>query len=113
MTVQIGGARLACEGGTRNKATQKEMITKQHTCRSDTNAHTLHDGQRTHPSTRHQTKERGSVEKTHHCDGLLLHENEVCRECSINVRRIMDLYRGEDNKRQNIMRTHGDDFVLI
>ena len=43
----------------------------------------------------HQTKERGSVEKTHHCDGLVLHEQEVCCEISNNVRRISNLHRGE------------------
>ena len=34
---------------------------------------TLHDGMRPHPSPRGKTKQRGSVEKAHHCHGLLLH----------------------------------------
>ena len=40
-------------------------------------------------------RERGSVEKPHCCDDLLLHGNEVCFERSNNVRRISDLHRGE------------------
>ena len=49
--------------GPRNKPTQKDTRTVQRL------VHTLHGGQRAHPSPHHQTKEQRSVEKTHHCNG--------------------------------------------
>ena len=48
--------------GSRNKPTQKEREEHEATPVQRL-VHTLHDGQ-THASPRHQTKQRGSVEKT-------------------------------------------------
>ena len=62
-------------GPSTNRHTRKEKSMKQRTCRSETGAHTPRWAEGA-PSPLHQTKERTSVEKTHHCDGLLLHENE-------------------------------------
>ena len=78
--------------GPRNKPTQKER--KEHEATHvQILVYTLHDGQRAHPSPHQQAKERRSVEKAHHCNGLLLHVNEVCCDCSDKVR----------YKHQNIM----------
>ena len=56
------------------------------------------------PITTSPTKERGSVEKTHHCDGLLLHQNEACCECSNDVRRMSDVcIRVKADRHKNTM----------
>ena len=54
-----------------------------------------------HLSPRCKTNTRGSVEKANHRHGLLLHENEVCSECSNNRRRIDNLHK--EDRHQNIM----------
>ena len=45
----------------------------------------------------HVTKQKSEDQskKTHHCHGLLFHENEVCCECSNNIRRICKVHYGE------------------
>ena len=69
--------------------------TTQHTCRSERGAHTLHDGQSTHSSPRHQTKHGGSIEKAHHCDGPLLHEDELGCESLNHIRGVSNVHRSE------------------
>ena len=58
--------------GPRHKPTQKEREEhdRNNTRTVQRKVQTVHDGQRAHPSPRHQMKER----RTHHCDGKLLDE---------------------------------------
>ena len=77
---------------------QRERIF--HEARSNTRAvqtlvHPLYDGQKTHPSPRHQTKERGSIEKTRSCDGVPLNEHEFGGECPNNIRGTSNKHSGE------------------
>ena len=57
-------------------------------------AHCVLGRGRTHHHVAKQ-KNQGSVEKARHRHGLLLHENEVCCECSNNLIRIDNLHCGE------------------
>ena len=78
--------------GPRNTPTQKEREEHEatHVPFRDWCIHCMMGRGRTHHHVT-RPKERGSVEKTHHCDGLPLHENEDCCECSNNARRSGDL----------------------
>ena len=59
---------------------------------------------RTHHHTTKQ-EERGSVEKTYHCDGLFAHENEVCCGCATNDKISIICIAMLEDRHQNIMST--------
>ena len=81
------------QGPETNRHRRREKSTKQQTYRSETGVHMMGRG-RTHHHVAKQ-KKRGSFEKSHHRHGLLFHENEVCCECSNNLRRIDILHCGD------------------
>ena len=92
---------MSDEGGDRIDG-EEELVAPDWRVRAvSRNTRTVHrlvctyDGKRPHTSPRHKTKKRGSVEWAHHGHGILLHENEVCCECSNNLRGIDNLHCGE------------------
>ena len=52
-------------------------------------------GRGRHASPHHQAEERRRVEKAHHCNGLLLHENAARCERANNIRRNNKNHCGE------------------
>ena len=57
---------------------------------------------RTHHHVTEQKKGE-SVEKTHHCDGPLLDETEVCCECSIELEESVTCIAVKEDRHQHIM----------
>ena len=94
--VDGGTATLACASGASEQTNTVGEGRTQSNARADQRlAHTLRDGQRTHSSPHHQTEERGSNGKAHHCMGVLLNECEICCERSNNMKGITDLHCSE------------------
>ena len=89
--------------GLRNKPTQKrEGRTRRNTRTVQRLVHTLHDGQRAHPSPRHQTKERGSVGKTIAMDFCFTEMTAVVKTQTMSEESVTCIAEKED-RHQNIM----------
>ena len=82
-------------GPRKTPAHEGEGTTRSNARADQRQVHTLHDGQRTHPPPRHQTEDRGSIEKAYNCDEPLLNEHELCGGRSNNIIRISNMYCSE------------------